>query len=59
MLMAGIGAIVTMFITFLINLSLQKDFWKEMKESFKIARGDKPLGEVKLEEMLKQKNRKR
>ena len=55
MLMAGIGALVAMGVTFLINMGLQKGFWKEMKESFKISKGDEPLGEVRLKEMLKGK----
>lgn len=53
MLMAGIGAVVAMGVTFFINMGLQKGFWKEMKESFIIPKGDKPLGEVKLKEMWK------
>ena len=55
MLMAGIGAFLAMFITMLINLIYKKDFWSEMKNSFKISKDDKPLGEVKLKEMLKKK----
>lgn len=55
MLMAFIGSIIAMFITFFINFFLMKDFWKEIKASFKIEKGDKPLGENKILEMIKRK----
>jgi len=54
MLMAGTGAFIAMIVVALINLKYQKDFAKEMKESFTIAEGDAPLGEVKLNTMLKE-----
>src|SRR3989344_4459816 len=57
MLMAGIGAIVAMLIIFFINMYYKKDFWKEMKESFKIKKDDAPLGEIKLKEMIAEKRR--
>lgn len=53
MLMAGIGALITMLIVFIINASLQKGFWKELWESLKPAKKDMPLGEEKLREYLK------
>ncbi len=53
MLMAGIGAIITMLIVFIINASFQKGFWKELWESLKPAKKDMPLGEQKLREYLK------
>lgn len=55
MAMAGLGSIVAMLITLFINIKLQKGFWKEFKDSFKVPKGDKPLGEEKLEEMIKSK----
>ena len=55
MLMAGIGAIIAMSITATINLIYNKNFWKDMKESFKIPKNDAPLGEVKLIKMIKNK----
>jgi putative membrane protein len=55
MLMAGIGAVVSMGVTFFINMGLKKGFWKEFKDSFKIPMDDKPLGEVKIKEMLKRR----
>lgn len=53
MLMAGIGAIITMCIVLLIHIILDRNVWKELKESFHIKKGDQPLGEVKLTEMIK------
>ena len=49
--LAGLGAIITMLIVFVIHVVLDKNVWKELKESFKIKDGDKPLGEVKLQEL--------
>ncbi len=53
MLMAGIGAIITMIIVFVINASLQKGFWKEIADSIKPRKHDAPLGENRLEQYLK------
>jgi putative membrane protein len=55
MLMAGTGAFIAMIIVAIINLIYQKNFAKEMKESFTIPSGDEPLGEVRLSAMLKEK----
>ncbi|MDO8460725.1 MAG: DUF2238 domain-containing protein [Nanoarchaeota archaeon] len=55
MLMAGLGALISMLIIVIINLKYNKKFWQEFKESFKISKNDKPLGEVKLKEFLKKK----
>lgn len=55
MAMAGLGALFSMIIIFLVHIALDKNIWKEMKESFRIEKGDRPLGEVKLIEMLKGK----
>jgi putative membrane protein len=49
--LAGLGAIIAMLIVFVIHLWLDKHTCKEMKESFKIPKGDKPLGEQKLKEL--------
>jgi len=53
MLLAGLGATIAMVIIFIINWLFNKDHWKEIRGSFRIPRGDKPLGEVKLREFLK------
>ncbi|MDQ2933204.1 MAG: DUF2238 domain-containing protein [bacterium] len=52
MLLAIVGAAIALFIVFLINLKYDKGHWKEFKDSFKIPKGDKPLGEEKLKELL-------
>ncbi len=52
MFIAGIGAILAMLIIFIINWIFNKDHWNEIRESFRIPVGDKPLGEVKLKEYL-------
>ena len=56
--LATIGAIITMLITALINMRLQRDFAKEMSESFKIIDSN-PLGEQEIKRMLKQKKDKK
>ena len=55
MLMAGIGALLAMTIIFVINWVYNPAFASEMKESFRIKKGDAPLGEEKLEKWLKAK----
>ncbi len=53
MLMAGIGALIAMIIIFIINWIFNKNHWREIKESFRIPKNDKPLGEERLKEYLK------
>jgi len=53
MLVAGIGAVVAMSIIFVINAIYNQNFAKEIKDSFKIQKGDRPLGEQRLKEWLK------
>lgn len=53
MLLATVGAVLAMVIIFIINWIFNKDHWREFKESFKIPKGDKPLGEEKLREYLR------
>lgn len=53
MLMAGIGATIAMFIILIINAIYNKNLGKELKESFKIEKGDHPLGEQQLKEWTK------
>lgn len=53
MTLAGIGAILAMLVIAFIHWEYNKNFKKELAESFRIPRGDKPLGEVKLKELLK------
>jgi putative membrane protein len=53
MLLAIVGSLGTLFMVMLIHMALNRDFYHEFKESFKLSKNDKPLGEVKLEEMMK------
>ncbi len=50
MLMAIIGAVLAMLIIFIINWMFNKNHWKEFKDSFRIPKDDKPLGEERLKE---------
>jgi len=52
MLMAGVGALLAMIITAVINMVLDRSFWREMRASFRIPKNDEPLGEVALQEMI-------
>lgn len=49
------GAIIAAFIIFCINWYFKKDFWKDMKASFKLNPKDHILGEVELERMVREK----
>ena len=51
MTMAGIGALLTMIITALVNLRYQRDFAGDMRASFKIAEDDEPRGEQSIARM--------
>jgi putative membrane protein len=53
MLMAIIGAAIAMVIVFIINWIFNKNHWREFIDSFKIPKGDRPLGEEKLREYMK------
>ena len=52
MALAILGACIAAVIIALINMKYKKDFWSEMKESFKLAKDDRPLGEEALKKML-------
>jgi putative membrane protein len=53
MLVAGLGALISMTIVMIINFFLKKDFAKDFIEGFKIRK--RPLGEVKLLQMIRKK----
>lgn len=55
MALAGLGSIIAMFITGIIRSSIDKNFWKEFKESFKVSKNDKELGEVAIKGFMKNK----
>ena len=50
---AGVGAFLAMLVIMLINARLDKHFWPEWCESFRLRHDDQPLGEVKLREMMR------
>ncbi len=52
MTMAGMGALLAMVIIALINWMWNPNFAKEFRASFRIPKGDRPLGEQKLQEWL-------
>ena len=52
MLAAGTGALVAMLIIALINWKFDPTFARQMRHSFKIEKGDHPLGEVRFRELL-------
>ena len=56
MTMAGLGALLAMGLVALVNWKWNADFTREFRESFRIQKGDKPLGEEKLEEWLKRRS---
>ena len=55
MALAGLGSIITMTVICLVHVMLDKNIWKEMRESFRIEKSDKPLGEEALHDLLKKK----
>lgn len=52
MLLAGLGAILTMSVVAIVNMRLDPKFGSEMRASFRIRKDDEPLGEVALQEMI-------
>lgn len=56
-LMASIGALVTMLITMGINMSLQKNFMAEWKQSLRV-KGRRPLGEDEIARLLEKRDKK-
>mgnify|MGYP001768608151 CR=1 FL=1 len=59
MALAGLGALIAMTATALLNLRWNPDFAREFRASFRIPKGDRPLGERKLREWLHRKSRRR
>ena len=55
--LAALGAVVAMIFTAGINMQIQKDFFKEWKNSLRIKR-KKPLGEDEIERLLKEQEKK-
>jgi putative membrane protein len=55
MTVAGIGALLAMTVIAVINWKLNPDFIREFRSSFRIAKGDRPLGEQRLQEWLRRR----
>lgn len=55
MMLAMAGAFITLTIVMVINMLFNPKFFTEFKESLRLSKEDKPLGEVELEEMLERK----
>jgi len=53
MLLAIVGSLGTLMIVMMIHMVWNKDFYCEFKESFKLSKDDRPMGEVELEAMIK------
>ncbi|MBI2624155.1 DUF2238 domain-containing protein [Candidatus Parcubacteria bacterium] len=51
MTVAAIGAVIAMLTIAAINWWYNPHFWREIRSSFRIPRGDEPLGEVRLREL--------
>ncbi len=45
MLMAGIGALLAMAVTFVVAVIVEPDTWTAVRESLRIPAGDRPIGE--------------
>ena len=59
MLAAGTGALIAMLTIAAINLKYDPAFAREMRQSFIIQKGDRPLGEVRFRELLKRWRKRR
>jgi len=55
MFLAIIGACIAATIVLVINMIYKKDFWLDMKSSFKLSKNDHPLGEEELSRMINEK----
>lgn len=56
--LAILGAFISLLLVAIINSYLNKNFWKEMKNSFSIPKGDRPLGEIQIEKYLRKRKAK-
>lgn len=54
MALAGVGAVIAMFVVYLINLWLNPRISEEIQESLTVPDGDHPLGEEKIREWLEE-----
>jgi putative membrane protein len=56
MALAALGAVIAMLVTVAINVTLQRDFARELAESLRIKQ-PKPLGEDEIARMLKKRRK--
>ena len=59
MLSAGIGALIAMLIVAVINCRYDRNFRRDMRESFRLDKNDQPLGEIKLRKLFASQKRER
>ena len=52
MLSAGIGTLFAMLIVAVINCRYDRNFRRDMRESFRLDKNDQPLGEIKLRKLF-------
>lgn len=56
MVLATLGAMIAMFVTAVINVSLQRDFARELAESLRVKQ-QHPLGEEEIARMLRERRK--
>ena len=59
MLSAAIGALIAILIVAVINCGYDRNFRREMRESFRLDKNDQPLGEIKLRKLFASQKRAR
>ena len=59
MLSAGLGALIAMLIVAVINCRYDRNFRRDMRESFRLDKNDQPLGEIKLRKLFASQKRAR
>jgi putative membrane protein len=52
MLLAGIGAFLTMLFVALIHLRYDKNFFPDLRQGFRLDKNDQPLGEIGLRKLI-------
>jgi len=55
MLLAIVGSLGTLLIVMFIHMAWNRKFYHEFKESFRLPKDDRPMGEVELEVMMQKK----
>lgn len=52
MLLAGIGAFLTMLMVALTHLRYDRNFFQDLRQGFRLDKNDQPLGEISLRKMI-------